>query len=677
MGENGRVTASNAVPESFAAEPAGSAGSAPAASSKPPRKSGRRPSDRNPDGTPSASLRQLWPYLFADRGMMAVIIAISIVGSLFSLAQPVLMGVLIQQVEAGQLSGWIVWALVAVVVVDAGLSGLQHFLLQRTGERIVLGARRTLIAKIMRLPIAEFDARRTGDLVSRVGSDTTMLRAVLTQGLIEAVGGAITFIGAIIAMLLLDWVLFLVTFSCVVVSLVAVLLLSRQVMRASAAAQQKVGDLTAATERAISAMRTLRASGAIEREQRRVEADAEQAYRRGLDIAAISAVMVPVSTLALQLSLVLVLGIGGVRVAAGDLAVSGLVTFIMFLFMMVVPMGLFFGAISAIASALGALGRIEEITKLPDEDAADDVFQPRLTVVGPANADAAPDAPALEFTDVSFRYPERVVRAARARADASGRFDRYVSQTGRRARSASEVLLEIDESTPVDSPLVLDGVSFTVPRGTKTALVGPSGAGKSTMLALIERFYDPTSGAIRLGGADLRSLDRAELRAQLGYVQQNSPTLAGTLRDNLLLGRPDASDDECAAALRSVNLGEVLDRSPEGLDAAVGEAGVRLSGGERQRLAIARTLLAAPPILLLDESTSALDGRNEALMRDALDRAAEGRTMVMIAHRLSTVIDADEIVVLEHGRVVGRGTHAELVESTPLYRELAQHQLLA
>ncbi|NLT25822.1 MAG: ABC transporter ATP-binding protein [Microbacteriaceae bacterium] len=609
--------------------------------------------------------------------MMGLIVAISIVGSAFSLAQPLLMGLLIQQVEQGAWQAWIVWALVAVVVGHALLSGLQHFLLQRTGERIVLDARRNLIRKLFHLPISEFDARRTGDLVSRVGSDTTLLRAVLTQGLIEAIGGVLTFIGAVIAMLWLDWVLFLVTFACVAVSLVVVIGLSSRVMAASAAAQEKVGELTAATERAISAMRTLRASGAVEREHDRVVEDAVGAYRRGLDIAAISAVMVPVSTLALQLSLVLVLGIGGVRVAAGDLTIAALISFIMFLFMMIAPLAQMFGAISAVASALGALGRIEEIASLPDETAADAAFAPRVALVGPANAGAAPEAPALEFDAVSFRYPERVVRAAQAKQDASGRFDRYVTATGRRARKAAEELLRIDDTAPVESPLVLDGVSFAVPRGAKVALVGPSGAGKSTTLALIERFYDPIAGAVRLGGVDLRSIDRRELRAQLGYVQQNSPTLAGTLGDNLRLGRPDASDDECAAVLREVNLGGVLDRSPLGLDAPVGEAGVRLSGGEQQRLAIARTLLAAPPVLLLDESTSALDGANEAMMRDAIDRVGEGRSMVMIAHRLSTVIDADEIVVLDRGRVVGRGPHAELVDASPLYRELAQHQLLA
>ena len=213
-------------------------------------------------------------------------------------------------------------------------------------------------------------------------------------------------------------------------------------------------------------------------------------------------------------------------------------------------------------------------------------------------------------------------------------------------------------------------------RGSRVALVGPSGAGKSTILSLIERFYDPTGGVVRLGGVDVRALDREALRAQIGYVEQDAPVLAGSLRQNLTLGAPDASDEECIAVLRTVNLGEVLDRDPAGLDAAVGEDGVMLSGGERQRLAIARALLAAPPILLLDEATASLDGVNEQLLREAIDKVAEHRTLLVIAHRLSTVVDSDQIVVLDKGRVVGVGTHSELVVSTPLYKKLAKHQLL-
>jgi ATP-binding cassette subfamily B protein len=219
-------------------------------------------------------------------------------------------------------------------------------------------------------------------------------------------------------------------------------------------------------------------------------------------------------------------------------------------------------------------------------------------------------------------------------------------------------------------------VTFDAPRGKRTALVGPSGAGKSTILALIERFYDPTDGVVHFGGLDVRSLDRTTLRSQIGYVEQDAPVLAGSLRDNLTLGAPNATDEECVDVLHAVNLTEVLERNELGLSAPVGEDGIMLSGGERQRLAIARALLAAPPVLLLDESTSSLDGRNEQLMREAIDAVAEDRTLIVIAHRLSTVVDSDQIVVIDHGEVIGTGTHSELVASTPLYRDLAKHQLL-
>lgn len=648
--------------ESAAQQPQHSSAELPKASSQKPRSRRKRPSVSK---GPRASFSQLLPYLFEQRGMLAFIIALSLVGAVVSLSQPLLVGQVIDRVQHAAPLGSLVAILVIVVVLGALLDGYQHYLLQRMGEGVVLRSRRRLIAKILHLPISEFDRRRTGDLVSRVGSDTTLLRAVLTQGLVEAVGGSLLFVGALIGMLVIDPVLFLITFSIIGVSLVVVVLLSARIRPAVAQAQEKVGDLAAAVDRAIGSMRTIRAAGAADREQALIESQAEAAYGFGLKIARISALIVPISFIALQVSLLSVLGFGGYRVATGAIEVGQLVTFVIFLFMMITPLGQAFGAVSAVNQALGALGRIQEIDGLATETANDTELSPSGRVESLDEATVA-SAPAIRFDDVRFTY----------RSAAADRVDARELVRGRGGRDAAARPAEIVE-TPV-----LHGVSFDVPRGTRVALVGPSGAGKSTVLGLIERFYDPDSGAVELFGADLRSLDRTELRAQLGYVEQDAPVLAGTLRENLLLASPNASDAACERVLRAVNLGAMLDRSVasgvlgNGLDAQVGENGLMLSGGEKQRLAIARALLTAPPILLLDESTASLDGVNERLMREALDSVATGRTLVVIAHRLSTVVDSDKIIVLEEGKVIGEGTHEELVSAVPLYRELAQHQLL-
>jgi ATP-binding cassette subfamily B protein/ATP-binding cassette subfamily C protein len=323
-----------------------------------------------------------------------------------------------------------------------------------------------------------------------------------------------------------------------------------------------------------------------------------------------------------QGSFVLVLGIGGARVASGSISVADLVAFILYLFLLVMPLARALHAYTVLQTGLGALQRIEDVLVLSPETASDKPAGP--VEIGPGAA--------IEFDRVSFAYAD---------------------------------------GTPV-----LHEVSFTVPAGTRTALVGPSGAGKSTILALTERFYEVSDGTIRAGGADIRDLPREELRRRLGYVEQEAPVLAGTLRENLLLTAPDATDAELLAVVAAVNLTPIVDRAPLGLGSQVGEAGVLLSGGERQRLAIARALLAAPPILLLDEPTSNLDARNEAALREAIDAVADDRTLVVVAHRLSTVVSADQIVVLDNGRVVATGRHDELLTSSPLYRELAAHQFL-
>jgi ATP-binding cassette subfamily B protein/ATP-binding cassette subfamily C protein len=572
--------------------------------------------------TTRIGLSALVPYLRDHAPALAAVVGLSLLTAGGTLAQPLLIRLVLDRIGAGAPVAGPVTLLVGLLLGVAVVYGFRNFLLQRTAEGLVLSARRRLAGHLLRLPIVEYDRRRTGDLLSRVGADTTLLRAVVTSGLLELASGVVIVVGAAVMMIVIDPLMFGVTVAALA-GLVGGIMIARRVRGVSEEAQARIGEMTAAVERAISAARTIRAARAEDRETAAVGASAEAAYRAGVRMARLQAMVGPAVTTVIQGAFLAVLGIGGARVATGAMTVGDLVAFVIFLFLLMMPVGQAMNAYTQLQAGLGALQRIEEMLALPTETAAD----PPATVTEPA-----PGAPAVAFDRVSFAYP--------------------------------------------DGEPVLRDVSFTVPYGTRTALVGPSGAGKSTLLALVERFYDAAEGSVRVAGVDVRDQPRDTLRAHLGYVEQEAPVLAGTIRDNLLLTAPGATDAELLAVLATVNLGELVERTPEGLDAQVGEGGVLLSGGERQRLAIARTLLAGPPILLLDEPTSNLDARNEHALRQAINAASAERTLLIVAHRLSTVVDADQIVVLDHGRVVATGSHQELAETNPLYRELATHQLL-
>jgi ATP-binding cassette subfamily B protein len=552
-----------------------------------------------------------------------VAVILSILGAIVNLGQPLIVGQLIDAVQKKQdVTGWAV-GLVVVLVGTAVTGGLMYYVLAKAGEGVVLSARNKLATRLLRLPIKEYDLRRTGDLVSRVGSDTTLLRAVLTQGFVDAAGGTLIFVGSIVAMAVIDPLLLGITLAVIAIAIAAVAFTSRKIKEATTKAQTRVGDMAASVERALSAVRTIRAARAETREIEYINKNASDAYVEGVKIAKLNAAVSPIAGIAFQGAFIAVLGVGGYRVASGETSIANLITFILLMFTMSRPLGQAFGAYSSIQSALGALARIQEVLDIDVEETNVDLKTQEKR--------KGKNTTAIEFRKVNFAY---------------------------------------------DQSDVLANVSFKIERGTRVAIVGPSGSGKSTSFSLIERFYEPTSGQILLDGQPVKTISRSDLRAQIGYVEQDAPVLAGSLRDNLLIGKPDASDKELKAVLNEVNLTDVLKRDKRGLNAEVGENGIMLSGGERQRLAIARALLAAPPILLLDESTASLDGINEQRMREALDAVAKNRTVIVIAHRLSTVVDSDQIIVMEKGKVIGTGSHRQLLKSTPLYKELAATQML-
>ncbi|MFI9417298.1 ABC transporter ATP-binding protein [Streptomyces werraensis] len=512
----------------------------------------------------------------------------------------------------------------ALVIGNTVLGAVGSYVLRRAAESVVLGARRTLSSYLLRLRIAAVDRTEPGDLMARITSDTTLLREVTTDSLIGLGTGGLTLLATVALMGWVEPVLLAVTLGVLALAGTLLGVVVPRIRRASKQAQDAVGVMGASLERVLGALRTVKASGAEPREERTLHEAAGESWRMSVRAAKWSAAAGNTAGLAMQLAFITVLAVGGARVATGAIDIGTLVAFLLFVFYLMAPISQVVGAVTQYQAGSAALARIQEALRLPAEPAA-----PPAALPSPGAAPAA-----VAFEDVRFRYAE-------------------------------------------DLPYVHHGVTFSVPPQGLTAFVGPSGAGKTTVFSLIERFYDPESGVITVDGRDLADWDLPELRAAIGYVEQDAPVLSGSLRDNLLLGNPDAGEDALTRVLKTTRLDGLAARLPLGLDTLVGHRGTKLSGGERQRVAIARALLRRPRLLLLDEATSQLDAVNEAALRDTVADVARTTTVLVVAHRLSTVTAADRIVVMDAGRVRAVGTHRELVASDPLYGELAATQFLA
>jgi ATP-binding cassette subfamily C protein len=579
----------------------------------------------------SASARETVKALYAHvrphRWVVTLGLLCALVGAAGGLLQPLATKALVDRLASGDTITGILLALTVLVVLGTGADALGAYVLERIAESVVLAARRTLIGRLLRLRLAEAERVAPGDLMSRVTSDTTLLRAVSTQAVVAAATGAVTFVAAVVIMAILDVVLLGVTLGVLVLTGGLVALVMPRIAQATERSQEAVGEISTALERVFGAFRTVKASGAEQRESARVQAAARRAWRHGVTGAKWEALAGSADGLAMQLAFLAVLAVGGARVSSGAISVSTLIAFLLYLFYLIDPVSRLIDAVSQFQEGTAAISRITQVQRLSTEPS------PRHRSAPPRHSTAAPGPASVRFADVSFRYRPGL-------------------------------------------PDIHQRVSFEVPAAGMTAIVGPSGAGKSTVFALIERFYEATGGRVLVDGKDVRDWSLPHLRSQIGYVEQDAPVLAGTLGENLTFAAPDSTDGDIRDVLRRTKLATLVDRLPHGLDTPVGHRGSTLSGGERQRIAIARALLRKPRLLLLDEAASQLDAVNELALRDVIAETAIQTTVLVVAHRLSTVTNAERIIVMDAGRVRAVGTHVELVVQDQLYARLAANQLL-
>jgi len=512
--------------------------------------------------------------------------------------------------------------MIVIVAVLALASASRFYLVTTLGERIVADLREGVFGHLVSLSLAYFDEAKTGELVSRLTADTTQIKAAVGASVSIALRNSVLFIGAATMMVVTSPRLSAFVLAAIPVIVLPLYGFGRAVRRRSRWAQDTLADATAYASEMIGAVRVLQAFTNEAVAKNRFGAAVERAFRAAQDSIKARAILTAIAIFLVFASVVVVLWVGAQDVLTGRMSAGRLSQFVLYAVFAAAGLGQLSEVWGELSQASGAAERLFEILNL------------RPAIVPPLRPIALPEPPRGEvaFVDVRFSYP---------------------------ARSASSAL---------------GGVSFVVRQGERVAIVGPSGAGKSTIFHLILRYYDPSSGVAKFDGVPLVDVDPLALRRRIALVPQEAIVFAASIRDNIRFGRPEASDPEVERAAELAHALEFISLLPEKFDTTVGERGVTLSGGERQRIAIARAILRGAPLLLLDEATSALDAESETLVRDALGRLMQGRTTLVIAHRLATVLSCDRILVMEAGRIVEEGSHETLVAAGGLYARLARLQ---
>ena len=599
--------------------------------------------DKEPRPFSRETARRILAFARPHRRALVAFLILSVISALLTVATPLLAGRVVEAIVHQRATSVVVVLAVVIAIIavaDAVLGVVNRWFSSRIGEGLIFNLRTAVFDHVQRMPVAFFTRTRTGALVSRLNNDVIGAQRAFSTVLSGVVANTVTLALTVVVMANLSWQVTLLA----LVLLPVFVIPARLVGRRLAAMQREAAEHNAAMTTQMTERFSAPGATLVKLFGRPTAESAEFASRAGRvrDIGIRSAmaqwIFVSALTLVSALALALVYGLGGYFALRGDLEAGAVVTLALLLTRLYAPLTALASARVDIMSALVSFERVFEVLDLPP------------LIEEPAEPTPLPDGPlSVEVCDVHFAYP-----------------------------SAEKVsLASLEEVAALDTRggiEILHGVSFRVPPGRMVALVGSSGAGKSTLASLLPRLYDVDSGSVRLGGVDVRDLAFADIRGALGMVTQDGHLFHDSIRANLLIARPEAAEDDLWDALSRARLADLIRSLPDGLDTVVGERGYRLSGGERQRLTIARLLLGRPRIVILDEATAHLDSTSEAAVQAALGEALEGRTAIVIAHRLSTIRAADEILVIEDGRVVERGAHGPLLAAAGRYAELYRTQ---
>lgn len=545
----------------------------------------------------------------------------SILTMLVNLAIPLLTRELVDGFSIEAISVTLIIIIFVVFILQAVIDGLSTYILAAVGQRIVARLREMMWFKLLRLPVSFFDKTPSGQSVSRVVNDTGIVKDLIANQFPQFITGIITIIGAVVILLIMDWKMTLLMLIAVPVTFLIMMPLGSRMAKISKGLQDETATFTGDIQQTLGEIRLMKSSTAEEVEEKQGKAGIDKLYRFGLKEAKVFALIGPLIYTVMMLVIVTIIGYGGIRVAEGTMSTGSLVAFLLYLFQIIFPITSFAMFFTELQKAKGATERIIDILDIEVEKGQEGLSK-----------DISNET--LYIDNLSFSY---------------------------------------DEGEPI-----LENITFNANPGDMIAFAGPSGGGKTTLFGLLERYYVPTLGEIRVGETPIEELSLASWRNQIGYVSQESAMMAGTIRENLTYGleNAEAVTEESLWKVVEMAYADTFIRSfKEGLDTEVGERGVKLSGGQRQRINIARAFLRNPKVLMLDEATASLDSQSEHAVQQALSRLMEGRTTFVIAHRLSTIVDANKIIFIEKGRITGLGTHQELIAEHELYRNFADQQL--